>query len=253
VEPLIPSCSHVPFGDVTALMLAVSEKTAAVILEPIQGEAGIVVPPPGFLREVRKICDFHGAFLILDEVQTGLGRTGKNFACEWEDVSPDILCLGKALGGGVMPLAGVVATAQAFKPLIDDPVFHTSTFGGNPLACVAGLAALRILVRDQLAQNAFLRGQYLLRGLQDLADAYPDLVLEVRGRGLMVGVEMHRPGQVGVLISLLRKRGILVCHTIEESGVIRLEPPLGITTVLIDYIVSNFKTALEEARQVLAS
>jgi putrescine aminotransferase len=147
--PLLPGFRHVPFGDISAMRSVLTEcrKTgddvAAVILEPIQGEGGVILPPQGYLPAVRQLCDEFGALLIFDEVQTGMGRTGKMFACEHENVQPDILCLAKALGGGVMPIGATVATEEVFSVLFDNPFLHTTTFGGNPLACAAALATNR--------------------------------------------------------------------------------------------------------------
>ncbi|MBU5513589.1 putrescine aminotransferase, partial [Enterobacteriaceae bacterium S18_ASV_15] len=150
--PLLPGFRHVPFGDINAMRIVLSEcrKTgddvAAVILEPIQGEGGVILPPQGYLPAVRQLCDEFGALLIFDEVQTGMGRTGKMFACEHENVQPDILCLAKALGGGVMPIGATVATEEVFSVLFDNPFLHTTTFGGNPLACAAALATINVLL-----------------------------------------------------------------------------------------------------------
>lgn len=151
---------HVPFGNIEAMRTALSEckKTgddvAAVILEPIQGEGGVILPPPGYLTAVRKLCDEFGALMILDEVQTGMGRTGKMFACEHENVQPDILCLAKALGGGVMPIGATIATEEVFSVLFDNPFLHTTTFGGNPLACAAALATINVLLEQNLPAQA---------------------------------------------------------------------------------------------------
>lgn len=249
---LLPECDLVAFGDAQALLEKVSERTAAVIVEPIQGEGGVRVPPPGWLREVRTICDFYGALLIVDEVQTGLGRTGRIFACEWERVEPDLLCLGKALGGGVIPAAAVVGSERAFRPLLNDPMFHTSTFGGNPLACVAALAAIRILVRDELADNAQRQGQALMANLRDLAERFPDLIEAVRGRGLLIGVQMKKTAYVGAMINALRNRRILVCHTLSDSRVIRIEPPLGIPSAVVEHITAMWAQALADVRELVA-
>ncbi len=158
--PLLPGFRHVPFGNIEAMRTALNEckKTgddvAAVILEPIQGEGGVILPPPGYLTAVRKLCDEFGALMILDEVQTGMGRTGKMFACEHENVQPDILCLAKALGGGVMPIGATIATEEVFSVLFDNPFLHTTTFGGNPLACAAALATINVLLEQNLPAQA---------------------------------------------------------------------------------------------------
>ncbi len=174
-------------------MLSECKKTgddvAAVILEPIQGEGGVILPPAGYLPAVRKLCDEFGALLILDEVQTGMGRTGKMFACEHENVQPDILCLAKALGGGVMPIGATVATEEVFSVLFDNPFLHTTTFGGNPLACAAALATINVLLTQNLPAQAAQKGSMLLDGFRLLAQEYPDLVNEVRGKGMLMAIE----------------------------------------------------------------
>lgn len=250
VYPLIPNCRSVAFGDVQALQAMISKETAAVILEPIQGEGGIHLPPDGFLKAVRAECDRTGAKMIVDEVQTGLGRTGKVFACEWEGVAPDLLCLGKALGGGVIPCGAVVGHRDAMKPMHRDPFFHTSTFGGNPLACVAALAALRLLLHEQLAQKAEVLGQRILDGLRLLQQKYPNLVREVRGRGLLIGVEMQRASDLGAISFLMRRRGLLVCHTLENNTVLRIEPPLTITAAHADLLLQVMAESFDEVSRV---
>ena len=188
-EPLLPGFTHVPFGDAEALAAAVDEQTAAVILEPIQCEAGIRIPPDGYLQAAREICDRHGALLILDEIQTGLARTGKWLACDWEDVCPDLLTLGKALGGGVMPIGAVVARPPVWEVFADNPYLHTSTFGGSPLACAAALAALASLQEPHVAESCRARGSQLLEGCRELQATYPETVNAVRERGILVATE----------------------------------------------------------------
>jgi putrescine aminotransferase len=152
-RPLVPGFLHVPFGDLKAMEQAVTRETAAVILEPIQGEGGVIIPPDGYLRGVREICDRSGALLILDEVQTGLGRTGKMFACEHWGVVPDLLTTAKALGGGVMPIGAFTGRPHLWKALEQNPYLHSSTFGGNPLACAAGVATIRVLLEERLPER----------------------------------------------------------------------------------------------------
>ncbi len=178
-----------PFGDTDALAQVVDEQTAAVIVEPIQGEGGVIVPPDDFLPTVRKICDQVGALLIADEVQTGLGRTGKNFAVEHWQVNPDLMALAKSLGGGVMPLGAAMGTQKVFEPLFDNPLLHSSTLGGNPLACAAGLAALQVLQKERLAERAAEMGDLLMARLRQVQSEFADFITEVRGKGLLVGVE----------------------------------------------------------------
>lgn len=156
---------------------------AAVIVEPIQGEGGVIIPPADYLPGLRKLCDEFGALLIVDEVQTGMGRTGKMFACEHSGVVPDILCLAKALGGGVMPISATLASEKVFSVLFDNPFLHTTTFGGNPLACAAGIACINVLLEESLPEQAAPVGSYLLQGLQKLAREFPEQIVTVRGKG----------------------------------------------------------------------
>ncbi|MDQ7843260.1 MAG: aminotransferase class III-fold pyridoxal phosphate-dependent enzyme, partial [Armatimonadota bacterium] len=181
-QPLIPGFSHVPFGDLEALERAVTVETAAVILEPIQGEGGVIIPPDDYLPGVREICDRTGALLILDEVQTGLGRTGKMFACEHWGVAPDLLTMAKALGGGVMPIGAITGRPQIWKMLEQNPYLHSSTFGGNPLACAAGVATIKVLLEDRLPERAAELGPYLLERLRDVQRRHPTIVRDVRGK-----------------------------------------------------------------------
>lgn len=233
--PLLPGFHHVPFGDIEAMkqQVALCEKRgdgiAAIILEPIQGEGGVIVPPAHYLPAVRALCDEIGALLILDEVQTGMGRTGKMFACEHYGVQPDILCLAKALGGGVMPIGATVATEAVFSVLFDNPFLHTTTFGGNPLACTAALATINVLLTQNLADRAAQQGAFLLDGLRQLATEYPELIVEVRGLGLLQAIEF-RENEIGyAFASELFKRGILVAGTLNNAKSVRIEPPLTIT------------------------
>lgn len=250
-QPLLPEFYHVPYGDAGAVASLCDEETAAVIVEPVQGEGGIIVPPPGYLRELRAICDNRGALLILDEVQTGMGRTGKMFACEHEGVNPDILVLAKALGGGVMPIGAIMGTVEVWRAFEDNPFIHTSTFGGNPLACTAGLATIQVLEDDLLVDGARVRGEYLLQGLQNLQEKYPEIVRQVRGLGLMIGIEMTDEGWGGFVMSELFQQGILVAYALNNPKVIRLEPPLIITKEQIDQLVRAMSRAVEKAAKTM--
>jgi putrescine aminotransferase len=224
--PLLDDVRHVPFGDLDALA-AVVDDAAAVIVEPVQGEGGVIVPPEGYLRGVRALCDRSGAVMIADEVQTGLGRCGALFACDLEGVVPDVMTLAKGLSGGVMPISAYVARPAVWNAAYAKaPLLHTSTFGGNPLACAAALAALDVLVTDDLAANARARGAELLAGARALAAKYPDAIADVRGAGLLVGVELRSEGYGGTIIPELLKRGVTAAWTLNQQRVIRLEPPL---------------------------
>lgn len=205
-RPLVPGVKVIPFGDAQALERAIDEKTAAFIVEPIQGEGGIRIPPEGYLKEVRRITQERGVLLILDEVQTGLGRTGKLWAAEWEGIAPDLLTSAKALGGGVMPISATVARPEIFEILRKEPLIHSSTFGGNPLAAAAALAALEVILEEGLPQRAHELGTRFLSELQKLAEAHPSLLQEVRGRGLMIGLEFTDADIGGLVVAELASR-----------------------------------------------
>ncbi|OSM96913.1 putrescine aminotransferase [Lonsdalea populi] len=252
--PLVPGFHHVPFGDIEAMRQQVQqcqqdgEGIAAVILEPIQGEGGVIVPPEEYLPAVRALCDEIGALLILDEVQTGMGRTGKMFACQHYGVQPDILCLAKALGGGVMPIGATVATEEVFSVLFENPFLHTTTFGGNPLACSAALATINVLLRDDLPGRATKEGAFLLAGLQKLATQYPDLILAARGKGLLLAFEFQQ-NEIGyAFASELFQRRVLVAGTLNNAKSVRIEPPLTITHQQCGRILAEAERALEKLR-----
>jgi putrescine aminotransferase len=243
--PLLTDVIHVPFGDSEAIENAINDETAAVILEPIQGEGGVIVPRDGFLKEVRKICSDAGVIFILDEVQTGMGRTGMNFACQYEEVVPDIMTLAKALGGGVMPVGAVLATPKAFEPFEADPFVHTSTFGANPLACAAAAAAIDVLVEEGLAAKAKEKGQYLVSKLNDLKTKFNQLVTDVRGKGLLIGIEFFDEGVAAHIIYQLAHKRIMVLHMLNNPKVIRIEPALIVENEHIDMLMDAIKAALE--------
>ncbi|MFC4769852.1 aspartate aminotransferase family protein [Effusibacillus consociatus] len=244
-EPLLSGFVHVPFGNLERLEAAIDSDTAAVILEPIQGEAGIIVPPYGYLREVRELCNRKGVLLIADEVQTGMGRTGQIFACEEEGVVPDIMCLAKALGGGVMPIGAFIARPHLYEAYKDAPLLHTSTFGGNPLACAAANAAIDVLLEERLYQEAAVKGSYLMTGLRRLADQYPGTVTEIRGRGLMIGVEFANEAIGGLAMAELIEQGVLTAFALNNLRVTRIEPPLTISKQEMDRVIAAFHKALE--------
>jgi len=250
--PLLPAVSHVPFGDANALRERVGEDTAAVILEPIQGEGGVILPPEGYLAAVRDLCTQSGALLILDEVQTGFGRTGAMFACEAEGVVPDIICLAKALGGGVMPLGAFASTPEIWTSLEENPLLHSSTLGGNPLACAAGLAALREIQRQDLPARAARLGQHALTRLQDLRATHPDIIAEVRGRGLFIGVQFTDSDIAGLVIAGLAQRRIIAAYTLNSPEVIRIEPALTIPEADLDRGLDALGEAVEQTGQILS-
>lgn len=252
-EPLLPGFTHVPFGDADALARAVTNETAAVILEPIQCENGVRIPPDGYLAAAREICDRHGALLILDEIQTGFGRTGRRWACDWEGVAPDIITLGKALGGGVVPIGAFVATPSVWNIFEENPYIHTSTFGGNPLACAAAIAAIAEMERLDTPALCAARGKELLDGCQQVAAAHPDIVCDVRGRGLLVAVEFGDSDVAGLVIAGLAQRNILAAYGLNNPKVLRFEPPAIIQPEEVAYVATALAESIEQAKSILSA
>ncbi|HZT40907.1 MAG TPA: aminotransferase class III-fold pyridoxal phosphate-dependent enzyme [Chthonomonadaceae bacterium] len=251
-EPLIPGYTYVPFDDLEAATAAVNEHTAALIVEPIQGEGGINTPSPGYLPGLRRLCDERGILLIVDEVQTGLGRTGKMFAVEDSDVVPDILTLAKALGGGVIPIGATMATPAIWqKAFGENPLIHTSTFGGNPLACAVGLATIETILEEDLPRRALERGEQLLAGLRSVQSALPGVLRAVRGRGLLVGVEFEVKDVAEIAINGMARRGVIAAYTLNNPKVIRFEPPLVVSAEQVEQAIVAFREAVEEATAML--
>ncbi len=242
-EPLLAGFTHVPFGDAEALAEAVSDRVAGVLLEPIQCENGIKIPPDGYLQAAREICDERGALLILDEIQTGLGRTGKTWACDHEAVTPDIITLGKALGGGAMPIGAFAATEPVWNIFTENPYVHTSTFGGNPLACRAAIAAIEVLQDEDISGLCAERGSQLLAGMKHVAAEFHSVITDVRGRGLLVGVEFADPDIANLVIAGLIQERILTAFTLNQPEVVRLEPPALITEDEIRRVIDVFSQA----------
>jgi ornithine--oxo-acid transaminase len=231
----------VPFGDAEALEAAFDEDVIAFLVEPIQGEAGVIVPPQGYLRAARELCTRRGALLIADEIQSGLGRTGTTFSCQHEDVVPDVYVLGKALGGGIMPLSAVVADADVLG--VFAPGEHGSTFGGNPLACAIGLEVLRILRTGEYQARSAELGAWML---EELRARVPSHVREVRGRGLWAGIEMVPEARDARWVcERLMAEGVLAKDTHETT--VRLAPPLGITRDELAWALDRIVPALESA------
>ncbi|GER68042.1 ornithine aminotransferase [Weizmannia acidilactici] len=235
--PMIGGIKLIPYGDVEALRAAITPNTAAFLVEPIQGEAGIRIPPQGFLKEAEKICRENRVLLMADEVQTGLGRTGKLFAVEWEDVTPDVFILGKALGGGVMPISCVAANKDILG--VFNPGSHGSTFGGNPLACAVSLASLEVIEEEKLVERSLKLGNDLLEKLRGIK--HPS-VKEIRGRGLFIGIELTEPARP--FCEALKEEGLLCKET--HENVIRFAPPLVITEEELDWAVERIRKVFEE-------
>lgn len=220
--PFAPGFPLVPFGDADALAQALNENTVAVLLEPIQGEGGVIVPPDGWLRRVRQLCDERGVLMVADEIQTGLGRTGRLFACDWEEVRPDVVVVGKALGGGLYPVSAALADAEHME--VFRPGDHGSTFGGNPLAAAIGRASLRVILDEDLSGRADELGRWFMAELRRIGSPH---VAEVRGKGLLIGVEIRESsGTARPYCEALKERGILAKET--HGQVIRFAPPLVI-------------------------
>jgi putrescine aminotransferase len=251
-RPLLPDVSHVPFGDADALAAELSrhEGEACVIVEPVQGEAGVIVPPEGYLRDVERLCRRYGAFFVLDEVQTGLGRLGHWWGADREAVTPDVLLVGKALSGGVLPVSAIVASAEAFAPFDKDPFIHTSTFSGSPLAMAAAQGAIAAITEDDLVAKAHRLGELLRPELEQIARVVlGDRVREVRGAGLLIGMEFTVPGLAGDLLLELMGAGVIGNHSLNSASVLRLTPPAVLSGYEVQVLLDAFERA---ARAVLA-
>lgn len=248
---LIGRVDFVEYGNADALAAVVNQDTAAVIIEPIQGEGGIIVPPAGYLTRIREICTQNGALMIADEVQTCLGRTGAMFGVDRENVVPDILTMAKQLGGGIMPIGATVGTPEVWEKVFgENPMFHTSTFGGNPLACAAGLAAIQVVKEEGLVEKSAEVGAFMKQGLQDIASRQ-DLVVEARGEGLMLGVEFAQDEVGELCVAQMMKRGLCAAYTLNNPRVMRFEPPLIITKEQVEWALKTFEEALVETKEIL--
>ena len=242
--PLLQDVAFVPYGDADALDGAVGPDTAAVILEPVQGEGGVIVPPPDYLPRAREICTRQGALLIADEVQTGLGRIGALFGVNLSGVVPDVLCLAKALSGGVIPCGSFTTTDAIYEAFHENPMYHSSTFGNNPLAATAAAMAIEITVRDRLPERSARLGADLLRRLRGLQERHPGAIREVRGCGLLLGLEMRDERLGAALADALYTRRILVAYALNKPEVVRIEPPLNIPEEYLDRLVDALGESL---------
>jgi ornithine--oxo-acid transaminase len=234
--PFTPNFKIVKYGDLKEVEGAINPNTVAILVEPIQGEAGIKIPPAGFMKGLRELATKNNVLLIADEIQTGLGRTGKLFCCDWDGVKPDIFTLGKALGGGIFPVSVVVADEKILG--VFEPGTHGSTFGGNPLAAVIGIASLEVIIEEKLADNAREVGDYFQQKLKDMNSPF---IKEVRGKGLLIGVEIKADSP---------KNALDICHDMVDAGIlakpthdtiIRFAPPLVITKNDIDYVIEKIR------------
>ncbi len=242
--PFPPGFRLVEYGNIRSLEETINENTAAFLVEPIQGEGGIIVPPDGYLKAAEKLCRKHNVLLIADEIQTGLGRTGKLLACEHENVQPDGLILGKALGGGILPVSMFLGRRELME--VFTPGDHGSTFGGNPLAAAVGLEALNILIEEKLIEKSATMGEYLMAELHKIDNP---LIKEIRGRGLFIGVEIDSAlGSARNACEALMARGLLSKET--HATVVRLAPPLIISKAEIDWAIIQIREVLDEMDQV---
>jgi len=235
--PYTPGFKIIPFGDTEALRKAITPQTCAFLTEPIQAEAGILIPPEGYLKTVREICSQNNVLLILDEIQTGLGRTGKRFAFEYDNITPDMIILGKALSGGFYPVSAVVSRKDILG--VFHPGDHGSTFGGNPLACAVARTALQVIEEENLVQRSAELGQAFLTKLKTIQSSY---IHEIRGRGLLIGIELNTKARP--FCEALKQQGLLCKET--HDNVIRLAPPLVISESDLNWAFTKLKTVLEE-------
>ncbi|AQT70209.1 Acetylornithine aminotransferase [Anaerohalosphaera lusitana] len=239
--PMLPGFEYVPFNDVEALQRAFSDEVAAVMVEPIQGEGGINVATPEFMHTIRELCDAHGAAMILDEVQTGMGRTGKWFGYQHFDVEPDIISMAKALGGG-MAIGGIMAKPEVAKALV--PGTHASTFGGNPIACAAGIAVIEAIEQDNLLQNAVQMGEYAIEKIEALKQKH-EIIDHVRSKGLMIGIQLTGPG--AAIVDKCLEKGLRINCT--QQTVLRFMPSMTVTRDQLDTALEILDTVLTEGSE----
>ena len=259
--PMIQQVQHVKYGDAEAAETAVAnltkvgEKVAAIIVEPIQGEGGVIIPPDGYLKALREICDKYGICLIFDEIQTGMGRCGTMWRCDYEGVCPDIMTYGKAFGGGVMPITGIIARPWTYEKsgvgtgtsgkLFDNPwILGSPTFGGNPLACSAAISTIRYMLENDIPGMAKEKGEYFKNKLKELQDKYPTVLVDVRGAGLLICMEFPE-AEVGYEVTKnLFARRIMTAGTLVNAKTVRIEPPAIISYETIDHVITNLDESL---------
>ena len=253
--PLVSGFKHVIYGDIDMMYKTVKasnmvgEDIAAIMLEPIQGEGGIIIPPKDYFFKVKEICEQFDILLIADEVQTGMGRTGKMFCIEHYGIEPDIMCIAKALGGGIMPIGATIATEEVFEDFFPNPFIHSTTFGGNPLSCIAAIATINVLLEEKIPKRAEEVGDYFKNELKKVTDKYPNIVSEVRGMGLMLALEFTN-NELGYSVSKgLFDKGVLVAGTLINARTIRIEPPLTIEKEQCDYVCKALLETLKEIQK----
>jgi putrescine aminotransferase len=272
-EPMLPGCNLVEFCGLEDLEEELKSKdVAGFIVEPIQGEGGIIVPPDGYLKSVQELCNRYGTLMIADEIQTGLGRTGKMFAVEHDGAEPDIICLAKSLGGGIMPIGAMITTQELWSKAyggIEKCLLHTSTFGGNTWAAAAGLATLEVMYEENLVEHAAEMGEYLMVGLRTLQERFP-IIHDVRGKGLLIGIEFEQPAKgvmskiagsvnklsaeyLGAMVAgvLLNKYQVITAYTLNNPNVVRLEPSLTVTKEQLDVVLTALEDTFEKNRTLL--
>lgn len=254
--PMIQQVQHVEFGNAQDArkavrnLVAVGEKVAAIIVEPIQGEAGVIVPPAGYLAELREICDEYGVALIFDEIQCGMGRTGAMWRCETEGVVPDIMTFGKAFGGGIMPITGIICRPNMWtEELIDNPwLLGSPTFGGNPVCCSAAIATIKYMIDKDVPGQCKEKGEYLIAGLKTLKEKYPTVIGDVRGVGLMLAVEFVN-SEVGYSVAKgMFSRGVMTAGTLVNAKCVRFEPAAIITIEQINAVIARMDEALSDTK-----
>ncbi|MBN1883002.1 MAG: aspartate aminotransferase family protein [Deltaproteobacteria bacterium] len=244
--PLAPGYKHVPINDIKAVKEAVTEESAAIMLEPIQGEGGIVPADDDYLRELRAICDENEMLLIFDEVQTGFGRTGKMFCAEHSGVTPDIMVFAKSLSGGLYPISCAIFTEEISDFLMAHPFIIINSFGGTSLACLVALAAIEYIEENDLPGHAEKMGARFMKGLSKLKEKYPELVLDVRGKGLMLGMEFPEDSIGPRMAYQLRQNGVISIYTFNNPRIIRIMPTLVITPDEVDFVMKAFDASLKE-------
>ncbi len=254
--PMVQQVQHVEYGNAEAMetaiknLHAVGEKVAGVIIEPIQGEAGVIIPPMGYLKAVREICDKYGVAMIADEIQTGMGRTGTMWRCEVEDVCPDILTYGKAFGGGIMPITGIIARPCMWvDKLIENPwILGSPTFGGNPLACSAAISTIAYMLENDIPGQAKEKGEYFMTKLEALKAKYPTVLKEIRGAGLLICMEFPE-AEVGYAVTKgLFQRHVMTAGTLVNAKTVRIEPPAVLSHETIDKVIDRLDEAIAEAK-----